>query len=431
MKKLSSWGNTSNLNHETHTLFDADQAQSLIANNRNGIVYAMGRSYGDACLNPGGIALENTNLDRLLSLDEELGILECESGVTLKFLQEFLIPKGWMLPVSPGTQYVSVGGCIANDIHGKNHHLFGSFGNHVLEILLLQSSSGPILCTPDQNKDLFKATLGGIGLTGIIYSCKIKLRKIAGPWLETESISFRNLESFFNLSDASEADWEYTAAWIDCMSKGSTRGIFERGKHIEASKAHKNKSITFPFTPPFSLVNEFSLRIFNPLYFAFKNLFSGKKKIQHYTKFLHPLDNILNWNRMYGPKGFYQFQCVIPSENRKEVVNEMLQLILKSQTGSFLAVLKTFANFEPIGFLSFAGPGVTLALDFPNQGLKTHTLFHELESIVQSANGKIYLAKDMLMTKSGFESMYPHIETFKRFRDDNLSSQMSKRLLGS
>jgi|TARA_B110000305_G_scaffold237154_1_gene299861 FAD/FMN-containing dehydrogenase len=430
MNKLSSWGNTSKSTHEIHNLFDKESSKKLIARNMNGIVYGMGRSYGDVCLNPGGIAWKNSSLDKLLSLDEKLGILECESGVTLKFLQEFLIPKGWMLPVSPGTQYVSVGGAVANDIHGKNHHQSGSFGTHVLEITLLRSSGESIICSQNTNKDWFEATIGGIGLTGIIYSCKIQLRKIHGPWLETESIPFHNLEGFFELSDSSETNWEYTAAWIDCMSKGDTRGIFERGRHISISKEFKKKVIKFPFTPPFSLVNKLSLRLFNPLYFFYKKTFSGKKRIQHYTKFLHPLDNILHWNKMYGPRGFYQFQCVIPLDNRKEIITKILRLISESQSGSFLAVLKTFSNFEPEGLLSFAEPGVTLALDFPNQGKKTKKLFHDLEAIVKSSKGKIYLAKDLLMTRETFESSYPGLNTFKKFRDINLSSQMSKRLMG-
>jgi FAD/FMN-containing dehydrogenase len=430
MQKLSSWGNTSHCIHEVHNLFEKDNSERSLDSNVNGIVYAMGRSYGDVCLNPGGIAWKSTHLDRLLSFDEKLGVIECESGVTLKFLQEFLIPKGWMLPVSPGTQYVSVGGAIANDVHGKNHHQSSSFGAHVLQILLLRSSGESIICSPDNNQDWFSATVGGIGLTGIIYSCKIQLRKIEGPWLVTESIPFNSLESFFELSDSSETDWEYTAAWIDCMAKGHTRGIFERGNHVANSKEYKSKPVKFPFTFPFSLVNKLSLRIFNPLYFFYKKTFSGGKRIQHYTKFLHPLDNILNWNRMYGPRGFYQFQCVIPIEDRKEVIAKILELIAKSQTGSFLAVLKTFSNFESVGLLSFSEPGVTLALDFPNQGNKTKKLFHDLEIVVQSSKGKIYLAKDLLMTKEVFESSYPQLDRFKKFRDKNLSSQMSKRLLG-
>jgi FAD/FMN-containing dehydrogenase len=277
--------------------------------------------------------------------------------------------------------------------------------------------------------DWFKATVGGIGLTGIIYSCKIKLRKIDGPWLEAESVAFASIEEFFELSDASEAEWEYTAAWIDCLHKKNIRGIFERANHISSQKNFKNRQYSFPFTPPFSLVNKFSLSLFNPMYFYLKSFFA-KKRIVPYTKFLHPLDNILNWNRIYGPKGFYQFQCVLPAENGKEAIEEMLSIISSLKMGSFLVVIKTFSNFKPFGLLSFANPGVTFALDFPNQGDKTKLLFQKLQRIVERSKGKIYLAKDAMMDRDFFESSYPLLNIFKSFRDPHISSQMSKRLLG-
>jgi|TARA_B110000003_G_scaffold259486_1_gene279528 FAD/FMN-containing dehydrogenase len=429
MSKLSSWGNTLSSDHEIYNLQDKKNAQHLLSQKTKGIVYGMGRSYGDVCLNPGGIAWKSSALDRLIAFDEELGILECESGISLQSIQDIVMPRGWMLPVSPGSQYISVGGAIANDVHGKNHHKFGTFGNHVLEILLLRSNNKPILCSPEKNLDWFKATIGGIGLTGIIFSCKIQLRKVEGDWLEAESIPFKSLSSFLSLSDSSESDWEYTAAWIDCLSRNDIRGIFERGRHTSMNKNFTKRSINFAFTPPFSVVNRVTLSLFNPIYFFLKTLFSNRKKI-YYTKFLHPLDNILNWNRMYGPKGFYQFQCVIPRETCEDAIEEMLGLISLARMGSFLAVLKTFSNFQPVGLLSFACPGITLALDFPNKGEKTKQLFSQLEDIVKNSNGRIYLAKDILMTKEIFECTYPESNKFKEFRDPNISSQMSKRLLG-
>jgi FAD/FMN-containing dehydrogenase len=429
MSKLSSWGNTLSSNHEVYNLQDKKNAQHLLSQKTKGIVYGMGRSYGDVCLNPGGIAWKSSALNRLIAFDEELGILECESGISLQSIQDIVMPRGWMLPVSPGSQYISVGGAIANDVHGKNHHKFGTFGNHVLEILLLRSNNEPILCSPENNLDWFRATIGGIGLTGIIFSCKIQLRKVEGDWLEAESIPFKSLSSFLSLSDSSESDWEYTAAWIDCLSRNDIRGIFERGRHTSLKKKFTKRSINFAFTPPFSVVNRATLSLFNPIYFFLKTLFSSKKNI-YYTKFLHPLDNILNWNRMYGPKGFYQFQCVIPRDTCEDAIEEILGLISLARMGSFLAVLKTFSNFQPIGLLSFACPGVTLALDFPNKGKKTKQLFSQLEDIVKNSNGRIYLAKDILMTKEIFECTYPESNKFKEFRDPNISSQMSKRLLG-
>lgn len=429
MLKINSWGNTISPKHLIKKLIDKNNAQSILQKDKDGIVFGLGRSYGDVCLNAGGELWKSENLNELISFDEKNGVLECESGMTIKSIQDFIIPKGWMLPVSPGTQFVTIGGAIANDIHGKNHHKYGTFSNHVLEILLLRSDSEPILCSLKKNVDWFKATVGGIGLTGIIYSCKIKLRKIDGPWLETESVAFKSIEEFFELSDTSEVAWEYTAAWIDCLHKKNIRGIFERANHISFQKNFKNRQYSFPFTPPFSIVNKFSLLLFNPMYFYLKSFFA-KKRIVPYTKFLHPLDNILNWNRMYGPKGFYQFQCVLPAENGKEAIEEMLSIISSSKMGSFLVVIKTFSNFKPFGLLSFATPGVTFALDFPNQGNKTKLLFQKLQKIVERSKGKIYLAKDAMMDRDFFESSYPLLNKFKSFRDPHISSQMSKRLLG-
>jgi len=427
--KKNSWGNISSPNHQSKDLDSKDVAQNTISNHSNGIVYGMGRSYGDVCLNQDGLLWKSKKLNRLISFDEKLGILECESGMTLKSIQDLVIPKGWMLPVSPGTQFVTVGGAIANDIHGKNHHQAGTFGNHITEILLLRSDSDPILCGPNKNKNWFQATIGGIGLTGIIFSCKIQLKKINGSWLEAESIPFQGLDKFFELTKESDSDWEYTAAWIDCLYKKEIRGIFERGKHVRKNKKFKKFQISFPFTPPFSLVNELTISIFNPIYFFLKSFFSGKRTI-HYSKFLHPLDNIHNWNRMYGTRGFYQFQCVIPHESSKETLKKMLDLITELKMGSFLAVLKSFSNFKPVGLLSFSEPGITFAMDFPNKGNKTELLFHELEKIVIHSGGKIYLAKDMLMSKESFEASYKSLDSFTTFRDPNISSQMSKRLFG-
>lgn len=429
MPRINSWGNTSSDEHKVLDLESRELAQNILNQETNGIVFGMGRSYGDVCINQNGSLWRSKKLNKLISFDEKLGILECESGMTLKSIQDHIIPKGWMLPVSPGTQFISVGGAIANDIHGKNHHQAGTFGNHITEILLLRSNSDSILCGPNKNKDWFEATIGGIGLTGIILSCKIQLKKVNGGWLEAESIPFKGIDKFFELTNDSDAEWEYTAAWIDCLHRNDIRGIFERGKHISTNKKFKSYQFKIPITLPFSIVNKFTLSIFNPIYFFFKTIFSGKKII-HYTKFLHPLDNILNWNRMYGPRGFYQFQCVIPYDSSKRTIEDMLGLIAGLKMGSFLAVIKTFSNFKPIGLLSFSEPGVTFAMDFPNQGNKTRILFNKLEKIVLNSGGKIYLAKDMLMAKETFEASYDSIDAFMNFRDPHISSQMSKRLLG-
>jgi FAD/FMN-containing dehydrogenase len=405
---------------------------AMLQASESGLAFGMGRSYGDSCLNPGGILWKTTRLDRFISFDDVTGLLHCESGVLVRDIQQTFIPRGWTLAVVPGTQLVTVGGAIANDIHGKNHHRQGSFGDHVQELSLLRTDGSVIECAPTLNSNWFAATVGGLGLTGVIATAKLQLRRVPGPWLQTQSIPFSSLEEFFFLSDESEADWEYAVSWIDCLSRGSHRGLFMRANAVDIGlqSAPDGRVKSMPFTPPFSLVNRLSLRPFNAAYFNV-----NKRKIgfrtQHYETFFHPLDNLHHWNRMYGPKGFYQYQSVVPSEAARDATGEMLNAIAKSGEGSFLAVLKTFGNRRSLGMLSFPKPGTTLALDFPNRGNRTVKLFNRLDAIVCKAGGRIYPAKDARMPRAMFESGYPRLTEFLPFRDPGISSAMSRRLMGS
>ena len=284
-----------------------------------------GRSYGDSNLNPGGALVLSRQLDRFIEFDQATGLITCEAGVLLSEILRLIVPQGWFLPVTPGTQFVTVGGAIANDVHGKNHHLVGSFGNHVTQFELLRSDGSRRVCSLTQHADWFAATVGGLGLTGMITWAQIQLRRISNPYLQTESIRFHSLEEFFELSQTSEADYEYTVSWIDCAFAGKRlgRGLFNRANHapavmnpalaaklpnpVEASRRR------VPFTPPLSLINNLSLKAFNLAYF---NRQQGDRvqALQHYRPFFYPLDALLEWNRIYGPKGFYQYQCVVPSE---------------------------------------------------------------------------------------------------------------------
>ncbi len=390
----------------------------------------LGRSYGDVGINPGGVLWTTTNLNKLMAFDEETGVLSVQAGVCLKEIQDLFVPRGWSLPVTPGTEYVTVGGAIANDIHGKSHHTYGSFSDHVLALTLLRTDGESIICTPLENPDWFWATVGGIGLTGVITSAQLRLRRIPGPWLTTETLTFHNLTQFFEISQASSS-WENSVAWIDCVGVGG-RGLFMRGNRTSEIGKEKapRKSPTIPFTPPFSLVNGLSLRIFNELYFLVNSLKKGKK-LQHYKKYFYPLDGINNWNRIYGGRGFYQYQSVIPPANAQAATEEMMRIISDAKEGSFLAVLKTFGDRTSRGLLGFPAPGTTLALDFPNRGSSTFQLFERLDSIVRSAGGRLYLAKDARMSREMFEATYPHCEEFNQFRDPGISSAMSRRLLGS
>jgi FAD/FMN-containing dehydrogenase len=432
MINVSSWGNLSKDKHEVHVMSRKNNyVQNFNTTSTKGISFGVGRSYGDACLNPGGILWDMSSLDRILSFDSHSGVLRCEAGMLLGDIQQLMVAYGWMLSATPGTQFVTVGGAIANDVHGKNHHVLGSFGDSVLSLTLLRSDGEIIVCGPTNNHGWFAATVGGIGLTGIILDATIQLRQVSGPWLDTETVPFATLEEFFDLSESSEKSWEQSVSWIDCVSGGGGRGLFMRGNDSTAISGTLPSEVkkSIPFTPPISMVNSLSLRGFNMAYYNLGKIGAGRS-IQHYQPFFYPLDNINHWNRMYGPKGFYQYQSVVPLDDGERVIQAMLNEISRSGSGSFLAVLKTFGERQSQGLMSFPQPGVTLALDFPNKGMKTDKLFERLDAIVSEAKGRLYLAKDARMPKKLFEAGYPNIEEFLKYRDPAMSSAMSRRLMG-
>lgn len=433
MIEIASWGRLSHQKYNTAILSSFSDVFHTIKHHLPGISYGMGRSYGDQALSSNNSLWLTKDLNRFKHFDPQTGILICEAGLSLQEVQRVFAPQGWILPVTPGTQIVSIGGAIANDVHGKNHHKFGSFGDHILHIKLLRTDGSIIECSRSQNSDFFFATIGGIGLTGIIVEATIQLRSITSPWIESENIAYTNLDEFFKLSDSSEQNWEHIVSWIDCMNGSEPRGIFIRGNFLQQPYNHSLPNIKekkFPFTPPISLVNKISLPIFNYGYFQ-KNSRKASREINYYETFSYPLDAVHDWNKMYGPKGFYQYQCVIPRNIGSDVIKEILRVIKKSKQGSFLAVLKTFGTHESGGLLSFPKNGVTLALDFPNHEQETLSLFHQLDQIVGEASGRIYLAKDSRMPRWLFEIGYPNFQTFLKFKDPNISSDMSRRLLGT
>lgn len=428
--EVTSWGRLTHDEHRARPLSDRALVAQQIRGASNGLAHGMGRSYGDVCLNPGGELWLTTGIDRFIAFDDATGRLTCEAGLVLRDIQRLTIPRGWGLPVTPGTQMITVGGAIANDVHGKNHHVCGTFGDHVTRLKLLRTDGDVIECGPDLMPEWFAATLGGLGLTGVVLEAEIQLRRIAGPWLDTETLPYAGLDEFAALSDGSEAGWEHTVSWIDCMAK-ERRGLFMRGnpavdqRHAEPAM----KTRTMPIVPPVSLVNRLSLKPFNATYYALKK--DDGRAVAHYQSFLYPLDNLLEWNRMYGPRGFFQYQSVVPREVGRDATGAMLDAIAASGDGSFLAVLKTFGDRTSRGMLSFPRPGVTLALDFPNRGVKTERLFERLDAIVREAGGRIYPAKDARMPRDLFESGYPRLAEFSRYRDPGISSAMSRRLMGS
>lgn len=433
MAVVHSWGRLGACEHSPVWLSGHESAAAEIARRdqaSSALPYGMGRSYGDVCLNPGGTLWHTRGMDRYIRFHETSGRLECEAGTLLRDIQRLMIPRGWMLPVVPGTQLITVGGAIANDVHGKNHHVFGTFGDNVAALTLARTTGETLDCTREEQAGYFHATIGGLGLTGLITKAVIQLRRIDGPWLEAEHIAFDNLSGFFELADSSEAGWEHTVSWVDCLSR-TGRGIFMRANPLRRSDWRNvgPGKLAVPFVPPVSLVNHLTLRPFNSLYFHSQARKTGRFTA-HYVPFFHPLDGIRNWNRIYGPRGFHQYQCVVPREHGQDAMQAILAEISRSGQGSFLAVLKTFGTRAAPGMLSFCRPGVTLALDFPFLGERNERLFQRLDALVMEAGGRLYPAKDSRMSAEMFAAGYPRLEEFTAWRDPGISSSMSRRLTG-
>ena len=396
--------------------------------------YGQGRSYGDVCLNDGGVIVPTETLDHFIEFDPQTGIVSCEAGVTLAQLLELIVPQGWFLPVTPGTRFVSLGGAIANDVHGKNHHVAGTFGCHVRQFELLRSDGSRLVCSSTENEDYFRATIGGLGLTGLITRVELQLKPVRTAFIEKESIRFENLDEFLTLSQDSDAEWEYTVAWLDCLATGAAlgRGIFFRGRHCEEETAgslaaNRNpRRLRVLFDAPGLLLNRMTLRMFNTVYYH-RQRQAQRRDVVDYEPFFYPLDGILEWNRLYGKNGFYQFQCVVP-DSEAEAMPDLLNRIARSGQGSFLAVLKQFGGVPSPGMLSFPRPGLTLALDFANKGSRTRRLLGELEAIVVAAGGAIYPAKDALMKPESFAAFYPQQEAFRQYIDPAFSSSFWRRV---
>jgi FAD/FMN-containing dehydrogenase len=395
------------------------------------LAFGNGRSYGDVCLNDGGTLLATHALNRFIEFDIGTGMLECEAGLLLSDIIKVTLPHGWFPPVTPGTALVSVGGAIANDVHGKNHHRAGSFGHHLHSFELRRSSGELLRCSPESNADWFYATIGGLGLTGLITTARLQLRRVPGAWFEGGSRRFSNLEQFFALAAEADARHEYTVAWLDCAATGGKlgRGIFMYGDHsARVGRTPSERLLRFPITPPLSPIGPRTVRIFNALYFH-RPAAQSAHALWHYRPFLYPLDGILEWNRMYGPKGFFQYQCVLPAEEAAASLREMLQLIATSGEGSFLAVLKRFGDRRSLGWLSFPRPGFTLALDFPNRGTPTLRLLDALDDITRAAKGAVYPAKDARMSPAAFREYFPLWTRLQPYVDPKFSSSFWRRVM--
>jgi FAD/FMN-containing dehydrogenase len=403
-------------------------------NGKTILPYGLGRSYGDSCLNDGGVLLQTRWMNKFISFDKSTGVLSCEAGTTLDEILQLTVPCGWFLPTTPGTRFVTMGGAIANDVHGKNHHRAGTFGCHVRRFELRRSDGETLLCSTGENPEWFHATIGGLGLTGLITWAEFQLRAIDSGFIQMESIKFGNLTEFFAISEDSDRDFEYTVAWIDALACGASlgRGIFMRGNHAAKSPTHGlivhgGQKLEVPVDAPNFLLNPVTVRGLNFAYYQ-KQQIKVKRSVVHYDPFFYPLDAIGKWNRIYGRRGFFQYQSVVPFTDGPEVSREMLSRIGRSGQASFLTVLKTFGRVTSPGMLSFPRPGITLALDFPNNGQPTMKLFAELDEIVRSAGGRIYPAKDARMSAQDFQDAYPQWKSFARYIDPRFSSSFWRRV---
>jgi len=438
-QQIANWGNYPRMESDVKSFTFTEQLTTLMDTTSHFIPRGNGRCYGDASLADNTIS--TLHYKRILSFDTDNGILECQSGLTLDKILEVIVPKGWFLPVTPGTKFITVGGAVGSDVHGKNHHVDGSFSNHIIEMDVMVADSSVITCTPSNHTDLFEATCGGMGLTGIITRIKFRLKKIETSYVSQKQIKAENLEELISLFEKYK-DYTYSMAWIDCLTKGEQfgRGILIVGEHARESELNEKQKkrkldvrgkmkITFPFNLPSWVLNTFTVRVFNFLYYG-KNFKKEKNNVVSYEPFFYPLDAILHWNRGYGKKGFVQYQFVLPLSAKQGLV-DILKRISNEGLGSFLAVLKVFGKQDSL--ISFPVEGFTLALDFPvRDGL--FRFLDELDQIVLQYGGRLYMSKDARMKPEILFKGYPRIEEFKsivrKYNPTNkLSSVQSERLL--
>ena len=372
------------------------------------------RSYGDSCLNGAGALIDMCGLDRFIRFDFETGVLRAEAGVSFSDMLRLVVPKGWFAPTTPGTRFVTLGGALANDVHGKNHHCTGSLGRYVRSFGLLRSDRGRLTVTPDGDPALFSSTIGGLGLTGVIEWVELQLVPIGGAYLDVETLPYHRLDEFWPLAEESTSGFEHTVAWIDCTARGdrSGRGIFSRANWIADGlyDVHDDRSWKrVPFEAPSFALNCPTVGAFNSAYHRLNSAKAGKSR-HHYAPFFYPLDAVRDWNRLYGRRGMLQYQCVIPRDNQRDAIGTLLDAITASGQASFLAVLKTLGDLPSPGLLSFSRAGATLALDFPYRGDATLKLMARLDAIVAEAGGALYPAKDGRMPGEMFRRSFPRWE---------------------
>jgi FAD/FMN-containing dehydrogenase len=434
-----SWGRVVRAAHDVARPRFQDELGAVVAKTATrpgrALAVGLGRSYGDSSLNPGGAVIAMSSLDRIDSFNCTTGVVRADAGVSLDTLIRVGLPRGFFPPVVPGTRFITLGGAIANDVHGKNHHRAGTLGNHVRRLALRRTNGDVHELYPNHPSGLFEATLGGLGLTGIIEWAEIALNRVPSSAIDAETIAFDSLSDFFALARESEPSHEYTVAWIDCTGLGRSlgRGIFTRGNHASEPSADVRQArgrvpcCAIPFECPAFTLGPLTLKVLNNAYFAMNKARAGKRRVD-YGSFFFPLDGIAHWNRLYGRPGMYQYQCLVPPGTAPDAVAELLSQIAKCGEGSILAVLKTFGDQPSLGLLSFARPGTTLALDFRNRGQSTLTLLARLDAVVREVGGRLYPAKDGRIPAAMFAASFPRLSEFIPHVDPGLSSAFWRRV---
>lgn len=417
-----------------------ERYHELISLKKPVIARGQGNSYGDAPLNENGHIILMERLDRILEFDPEAGFITLEAGATLKQVLSFIVQQGWFLPVSPGTQNVSMGGCVATDVHGKNHSAVGSLANHLRWLELILANGTTLRCSPQESPEIFWATVGGMGLTGIIGTVSLRLKPIHSTSMIVKQQSFTNLEQLLQLLDSSLD--EYNIGWLDTLNPSENndyQGIFSCAQHAkneeltnhQAAIKNPKKSFSIPINIPWRLLNKTGVRLFNKLYYQ-KQCKKKSPFATHYQNYFYPLDTLSNWNQLYGRKGFLQYQCVIPKNVAKEAIEKILALFKNANYPIFLATVKKLGPGNA-GFLSYATEGVTLALDVPMSNTRLFDLLNEIDELVLLYQGRVYLAKDFRLTASMFQKMYPQHEQWLKIKNaidphHIFSSSLSRRL---
>jgi FAD/FMN-containing dehydrogenase len=398
------------------------------------LAYGNGRSYGDTCLNASGTLIDMRGMNRILGFDPHTGIIEAEAGTLLSDIIAYAAPHGFFPQVVPGTQFVTLGGAIANDVHGKNHHRRGTFGRHVESFALLRSDGTTHHCSPTRDVRLFDATIGGMGLTGLILSASIRLMRVPSLDIDEQVTPFRDLAEFFDLAEAADAENEYAVAWIDQLASGKRagRGLLMTGNHSRhgsqmASRAGSRLAV--PFQPPVNLLTTPFLKLFNFAYRTGKGATRAARPVP-YQGFFFPLDGVRDWNRLYGPNGLYQHQSVVPEAVARVAVGEMLDYARKAGQGSFLTVLKRFGSMRSPGIVSFPRAGYTLTLDFPNKGRSTLDMLSGLDRIAIAAGGAVNPYKDGRMSAQVFAASFPDWRMLEAVRDPAFMSDFWRRGAG-